>query len=216
MRLLDLYSGAGGAGMGYHRAGFEVVGVDIAPQPRYPFAFVQADALDYLRAHGSEFDVVHASPPCQKHVKGLAAVNKGLGRVLDHSDLIGSTRTILEALGVPYVIENVPPAPLIDPIKLCGSSFDLMVRRHRKFESSLPLVGKPCEHWKQSEAKYWTGWRPNGEVKLAKVVQVYGNGGGRELWPEAMGIDWMNNKELTEAIPPAYTEYVGRQILELV
>jgi DNA (cytosine-5)-methyltransferase 1 len=224
-RLLDLFCGAGGAAMGYHRAGFEVVGVDIKPQPRYPFEFIQADALKFLSAllqmkDGDwdgyrRFDAIHASPPCQAHVRGLAAVNRKLGREYAHVDLISATRELLRSSGLPYVIENVVGAPLENPVKLCGSSFNLAVRRHRLFECSFPLLVPPCDHSRQS-GDYWTSWRPNGEKRRAKVVQVYGNAGDRTHWNEAMGIDWMEWKELAEAIPPAYTEHIGQWLMREV
>ena len=212
-RLLDLFSGAGGAAMGYYRAGFDVTGVDIKPQKNYPFDFVQGDALEYVAEHGHEFDVIHASPPCQAYIKGLTAVNQVLGRNLRHTDLIGATRELLQVTRRPYVIENVLNAPLNNPLKLCGSSFGLLVQRHRYFECSFFFLAPPCEHWRQQEAKYWTSWVKNGERTKAKVVQVYGNAGERHIWPEAMGIDWMSPQEMTEAIPPAYTEYIGEQLL---
>lgn len=212
-RLLDLFCCAGGAGMGYHRAGFDVVGVDCEPQPRYPFRFVQADALDYLAAHGSDFDVIHASPPCQKNVKGLAAVNRALGRQLDHPDLIEPTRALLHALGKPYIMENVMGAPLRGAVRLCGTSFGLPIYRHRLFECSELVMVPACEHDRQREAKYWTSWMPGGERRRAKVVQVYDAAGERHEWGPALGIDWMTPAELTQAIPPAYTEHLGQQYL---
>ncbi len=215
-RLLDLFCGAGGCSVGYTLAGFEVVGVDHKPQPRYPFEFVQGDALEYLAAHGHEFDAIHASPPCQSHVKGLAAVNRARGRVLGHVDLIGETRGLLDATGKPWAIENVEGSPLRRPIRLCGSSFGLSVRRHRLFESNKFLFGLDCLHGRQREAKYPTNWRPNGERRLARVVQVYGQAAGTHLWPAAMGIDWMTRDELAQAIPPAYTRFIGAQLLNVI
>ena len=214
-RLLDLFSGAGGAAVGYHRAGFDVVGIDIAPQPSFPFAFIQADALN-PPVRLEDFDLIHASPPCQKHVAGLAAANTALGRTLDHADLIGPTRDMLRASGRPYIIENVEGAPLLAPVRLCATSFGLPMYRHRLFESNVLLMGRECEHDRQREAKYWTSWRPNGEVRRAKVVQVYGQAAERHLWAEAMDIDWMTPDEMTQAIPPAYTEWLGRQMLPLL
>jgi DNA (cytosine-5)-methyltransferase 1 len=214
-RLLDLFSCAGGAAMGYHRAGFDVTGVDIAPQPNYPFHFHHGDALEFLANHGQDFDVIHASPPCQGYLN-LGAVNRALGRTYDHPDLIGATRALLEKMGKPYVIENVADASreLRNPVRICGTGLGLPLRRHRLFESNVPLVGVGCDHGRYTEQKYWTGWRPKGQVRLSTVVQVYGNAGGREHWPAAMGIDWMTPKEMTEAIPPAYSEHVGRQIVQ--
>lgn len=207
-RLLDLYCGAGGAAMGYHRAGFDVVGVDINPQPRYPFDFYQFDALNALldRWLLEGFDAIHASPPCQAYSQMHASSGP---------DMIGPTRRLLEATGLPYVIENVEGAPLHDPILLCGSMFDLDVERHRLFEANWPLKDHdwPCRHGI---------WAPRYDVHdhgrryKSKVVPVYGNGGGKaaEHWPAAMGIDWMTRSELAEAIPPAYTAFVGTQLLE--
>jgi DNA (cytosine-5)-methyltransferase 1 len=212
MRLLDLFCGAGGAGMGYHRAGFEVVAVDIAPQPNYPFEFHQADALDFLFRHWREFDAAHASPPCQSYLN-LGAVNRKLGRPYDHPDLVSATRAALQAMGLPYVIENVEGSPLVDPVRVCGTGLDLPLRRHRLFESNIPLTGIACAHGRYTESKYWTGWRPKGEHRLSTVVQVYGNAGGRHEWPAAMGIDWMTPREMCEAIPPAYTEHIGQQLM---
>jgi DNA (cytosine-5)-methyltransferase 1 len=200
--------------MGYHRAGFDVVGVDIAPQPRYPFEFHRADALEFVAEHGHEFDAIHASPPCQGYLN-LGKVNKSMGRTYEHPDLIGATREALSRTGLPYVIENVQDArsELIDPVRICGTALDLPLRRHRLFESNVPIEGMACAHEKYTEARYWTGWRPKGETRLSTVVQVYGNAGGREEWPSAMGIDWMTPKEMTEAIPPAYTQHIGSQLI---
>lgn len=215
--LLDLFCKQGGAGKGYADAGFEVVGVDIEPQPRYPFEFIQVDALGAAAwIFDTDFDAIHASPPCQAHVKGLGAVNKALGRSADHVDLISVTRTLLQQTGLPYVIENVEGAPLINPIKLCGSSFGLAVRRHRLFESNVPLMAPPCAHHLQRERRHWTSWRPNGEKRLATVVQVYGNAGDSSEWSEAMGIDWMDRDGLTQAIPPAYTEHIGEYLMRAI
>lgn len=205
MRLLDLFCGAGGAAMGYHRAGFsDIVGVDLEPMPRYPFEFARGDALEFLVRHGREFDAIHASPPCQKYT-----FLKSRWREKDHADFISHVRALLYGYAVPWVIENVVGAPMRFPIILCGSMFGLKVRRHRYFESSEFLFCPPCRH-----------------LKEVKTVGVYGNTGGSEKrkplcrrhlineWKEAMGIDWMTGKELTQAIPPAYTEYIGRQLLK--
>jgi DNA (cytosine-5)-methyltransferase 1 len=213
MRLLDLYSGAGGAAWGYYKAGFDVIGVDIAPQPNYPFDFHQGDALEFLAAHGHEFDAIHASPPCQSYLN-LGAVNRKLGRGYDHADLIAATRELLVASGKVWVIENVADArpQLIDPVRICGTGLGRPLRRHRLFESNIPLEGVACDHQRFSVPRYWTGWRPNGEHRLSTVVQVYGNAGGREHWPAALGVDWMTAKEMTECIPPDFAEHVGRQL----
>ena len=222
-RLLDLFCGAGGAAVGYHRAGFEVVGVDIAPQPHYPFEFYQGDALGVLSEPWKSpwlgwpardsWDAIHASPPCQGYTQ-LAAVNAKLGRSQRHEKLISETRVLLQVTGLPYIIENVVGSTLINPVRVCGTTFRLPIRRHRLFESNRTLVGTGCEHGRFTEPRYWTSWRPNGEKRLSTVVQVYGHAGGRHEWPAAMGIDWMDCDELSEAIPPAYTEFIGRQLLD--
>lgn len=205
MRLLDLFCGAGGAAMGYHQAGFdEIVGVDINPQSHYPFEFVQDDALEWTDFDG--FDLIHASPPCQRFTSLNAMWN-----AQHHPDLL--TPAIEMIANLPHVIENVPRAPLPDAIQLCGSMFRLgtdeaELRRHRLFKTSFPLLVPSCAH----------GWRP-------RVIGVYG-GHGRDRrrnmntqdFPmaarrEAMEIDWMNGTELSEAVPPAYTRYIGRQFL---
>lgn len=212
-RLLDLFCGAGGAAVGYHRAGFDVVGVDIELQPNYPFEFVRADVIHWLHpANWWDFDVIHASPPCQDYTQ-LAAVNAKLGRPKRHARLIAPTRDRLLLSGLPYVIENVVGSELIDPVRVCGTYFNRPLRRHRLFESNLPIAGTSCEHQRFTEKKYWTGWRPKGEHRLSTVVQVYGNAADRHEWPAAMGIDWMTNDEMTEAVPPDYTEHVGGQLM---
>jgi len=208
MRLLDLYSKAGGAAMGYHRAGFEVVGVDIKKQKRFPFTFIQADALEVLedKAFLDSFDVIHASPPCQTH-SATKHLRNAQGKTTTKIDLIPQTRAALIASGKPYVIENVPGAPLINPIQMCGSSFGLTARRHRLFESNYELTGSICDHKTQG-----------------KPVGIYGSmrdeipGGGHtaktiEQARDAMGIDWMIWGELVEAIPPAYTFEIGKQLM---
>jgi DNA (cytosine-5)-methyltransferase 1 len=213
VKLLDLFCCAGGAGAGYDRVGFEVVGVDIDPQPNYPFEFHNADAIDFLARYGSEFDAIHASPPCQGYLN-LGAVNRALGRAYDHPDLIGVTRELLIATGKPWVIENVEDArpSLRDPVRICGTGLGRPIRRHRLFESSIPLEGIPCDHGRYTEPRYWTSWRPNGEHRLSTVVQAYGNAGGREEWPAALGVDWMTAKEMTECIPPDYAAHIGAQL----
>jgi DNA (cytosine-5)-methyltransferase 1 len=215
VRLLDLFCGAGGAGMGYARAGFDVTGVDHRPQPRFPFPFIQADALEYVAAHGHEYDVIHASPPCQGYLNEHFRVTPSGHVRRDHPRLIGDVRALL--VGHVYVIENIQSARrfLCDPVELCGSSFGLPVRRHRLFEmSERPALAPQCSHHLQRIARYPTQYRPkNGQNPLACVVQVYGNGKGAGAWGPAMGIDWMRREELAEAIPPAYTEWIGRQLL---
>jgi DNA (cytosine-5)-methyltransferase 1 len=202
--LLDLFCGAGGAAMGYYRAGFNVVGVDIKPQPHYPFEFHQADALDYPL---DGFEAIHASPPCQCFtVYG----NNRLHMKTTHKDLIAATRSHLKCCGVPWVIENVPGAPLYRPIQLCGTSFSIPVRRHRLFESSEPLLAMPCQHDRFTERRYpGSSNRPNGRT----VCNIGEWRVPLQRQQEAIGIDWMSVKELSQAIPPAYTEFIGRQLM---
>ena len=223
-RLLDLFCGAGGAAVGYARAGFDVVGVDLNPQKRYPFPFEQADALHYLenarQVRNGFFQAIHASPPCQaysitKHTHGV-----------QHPDLLGPTRELLEATGLPYVIENVVGADMPGAVICCGSVLcaaaddedgtHLFLKRHRQFESNAKLVGSPCNCKEMKD----TGW---------KIGGVYGGGSRDRSWAEnvrhggytpsktvqerLMGIDWMTQKEINQAIPPAYTEFIGRQLL---
>lgn len=229
-KLLDLFSKAGGAGTGYERAGFDVHAVDIEAQPNSPHPFYRADAVDIiarlLSGRGVQFEpgarpltiddfaVIHASPPCQGYLN-LGAVNRALGRHYEHPRMIATMRSLLRATGLPYVIENVADAKreLVDPVRICGTGLGLPLRRHRLFESNLALAGIACAHHHFTEPKYWTSWRPNGEHRLSTVVQVYGNAGGREHWPAAMGIDWMTPAELVEAVPPAYTEHIGAQLI---
>ncbi len=190
--------------MGYHRAGFdEIVGVDIKPQPRYPFTFVQGDALEYLASHGREFDAIHASPPCQKYSWAAKRWH------VERADLVPATLELLDRLGVPFVVENVLAAPLRHAVVLCGTQFGLGVIRHRLFESNRVVFapGSPCHH--------------QGTVRGGDYVTVAGHGGdnikgrgSRAAKQAAMGIDWMNDRELNESIPPAYTEFIGRQLLE--
>ena len=205
-RLLDLYCGAGGSAVGYHRAGFEVVGVDHLPQKNYPFEFHLANAMTYPL---EGFDVIHASPPCQ----AFTSLNK-MHNAKRHPDLLTPTRARLQVWGGVYVIENVRGSPIRGQFLLCGSQFglgsgDAQLRRHRYFEVEppLPVLSTPCAH--------------NG-----RVIGVYG-GHGRdrrrktntqdysvEQRREAMGISWMNGTELSQAIPPAYTEYIGHRLME--
>ena len=216
-RLLDLFCGAGGAAMGYHLAGFDVFGVDIAKQPRYPFESMQADALNTLRSlikWGIRFfqvDAIHASPPCQAYSSTRALHNAR------YPMLIGAVRDLLIASGKPYIIENVAGAwPYMhSPFTLCGSSFGLGVRRHRLFETSWPIgLTPPCAHYLQPEPVDVTG---TGASRLGERTD---GGGGNSRKPrnlaharEVMGIDWMNRDELSQAIPPAYTEWIGQQLL---
>jgi DNA (cytosine-5)-methyltransferase 1 len=213
VKLLDLCCGAGGAGEGYARAGFEVVGVDINPQPNYPFAFYRGDALAVLKdivdgKPRKRFDAIHASFPCQAK---CAYRRKGYGVGDGYPNLIPEGRELLEATGRPYVIENVEGFrdELRDPIRLCGSSFGLDVRRHRLFESNVPLRALPCDHsWQTPRFPAATNRAPNSR----RTVEVGVWRIPLEIQQKAMGIDWMTLPELSEAIPPAYTEFIGNQL----
>lgn len=216
MRILDLYCGAGGAAMGYWWAGFEVIGVDIEKQPNYPFTFIQMDALEVLRDVPPAFDAIHASPPCQAY-SVLGTQQRGRDVKLLHPALIEPTRELLIQTGLPYVIENVVGSPLIDPVKLCGSSFGLDLRRHRLFETNWDLNGLNCDHsWQKPR---WPSFDKR-KKNLMSTVQVYGGpkitglapGEEKALREKAMGIDWMSWYELTQAIPPAYTQFIGKQL----
>jgi len=212
-RLLDLFCGAGGAAVGYHRAGFDVVGVDIAPQPNYPFEFVKADALEGLGqgwwlGRGlphltTDFDAIHASPPCQRYIRS-GNVDRA-----KHPDLLGATRDALVESGLPWVIENVPGAPMRPDAVLCGSMFGLAIRRHRWFELSwgVPVLTLGCDHSRPITGVYG---HPHG-YEGAWYGMLPGN---HETWAREMDIDWMTTSELTDAIPPAYTEFIGTQLLD--
>ena len=217
LTLLDIFCGAGGASMGYYNAGFEVVGVDKAPQPSYPFKFYRADAFAYLKKNAGKFDVFHASPPCQKYCRMYMGLIQAQGREKQHPDYISSIRQSLISTGKPYVIENVEGAPLDHPIKLCGSSFGLNVQRHRLFECSFGILAPPCQHH-----RYKPQFPPLHRLQAprSRVVGCYGNGRGKgdtvKLWQDAMGIDWMTRKELAQAIPPAYTYYIGQVLIDII
>ena len=201
-RLLDLFSCAGGAGKGYADAGFEVVGVDIDPQPNYPFEFHQGDALKYLLEHHHEFDAFHASPPCQAFT--LAQRIRGN----THPDFITATRAAFQLIGKPWVIENVPGAPLLDAVTYCGAAFPgLRVYRHRLFESNLSL--EPPTHLAHDAPVTKMGRR----LQPGHYMHVVGNFTGAQDARDAMGIQWMTRDELRESIPPAYTQHVGQQLL---
>jgi DNA (cytosine-5)-methyltransferase 1 len=239
-RLLDLFCGAGGCAKGYQLAGFDVVGVDHQPQPNYPFHAFEGDALAVLRCllSGNTFDggrglshfhAIHASPPCQAYTS-----LRTLQGDREYADLIEPTRELLKATGLPYVIENVEGArrALRDPVLICGSMFDppLDVKRHRYFEANWPLEPPmwPCRHklWdyrypsldkRKRRAFRTVPVHDGGQVAMSRVVGVHGNlnyAGEGELRSRAMEIDWMTQAELTQAIPPAYTELIGRQLLQ--
>ncbi len=206
MKLLDLFCGAGGASDGYSRAGFEVTGIDVKHGKRYPHTYIRGDVRDYLDVEFlREFDVIAASPPCQtfsatKHLRN--AQGKSTSKV----NMIPEVRDALIASGKPYIIENVPNAPLINPVQLCGSAFQLKVRRHRLFESNVEIVGTGCYHKEQGKPVGIYGSMrdeiPNGGHTAKTMAEAN----------EAMGIDWMIWGELVESIPPIYTQYLGEQI----
>jgi DNA (cytosine-5)-methyltransferase 1 len=210
-KLLDLFCCAGGGAMGYHKAGFDVVGVDLNPQPRYPFQFIQTNALELAADFLSQFDAIHASPPCQSY-SDLAKRNRN-GHLWPR--LVEPVREMLMHSGKPYIIENVEGAPLLSPTVLCGTMFpELRVLRHRLFESNIELSAP--EH-QRHPLVYTRDKRKQHYGKLDQnTAYVSVNGGGNcsvENARKAMGISWMTKNELNEAIPPAYTEYLGRQLL---
>lgn len=208
LNLLDLYCGAGGAAMGYHRALNElqiphsIVGVDIVHQPNYPFYFHQEDAIQFLDRVGDKYDFFHASPPCQQHSRCRSLHKK------EYPDYIHITREKLKAYNRPYIIENVPGAPLIQPVVLDGIMFDLRVVRRRLFESnqSIPLPGKGVKKGTVG-GKNFTRKNPG----YYYIVGGHQSGTVQE-WRDAMDITWMNKKELAQAIPPAYTQWIGQSV----
>lgn len=210
-KLLDLYCKAGGAGMGYHLAGFDVTGVDIEFQPNYPFTFIQDDAINFLLRNWQYYDAFHASPPCQFATRSTAQFRLA-GKV--YQNLIPQTREILNKTGLPYVIENVPGAGLRPDVILSGPMFGLKVIRVRHFETG---------NWMMLQEPITP---PHGTAKNGDYCSVYGNCSRnntpnlfgqktiREAWLHAMGIDWyMKETEAAEAIPPAYTRYIGNQLI---
>lgn len=213
-KMLDTYSCAGGAGMGYHLAGFEVFGLDREPQPRYPFEFRQGDALEALGnivrgepawPGAPAFDAIHASPPCQDHMRKYNPHVTGTGWLLP------ATRQALQATGLPWIIENVPGAEMRVDIRLCGCMFGLPnLRRERWFETSWHAydLRSPCLHLDRAMSVTGTNPGSKGEKEL------FGRWPNKRDWERAMGITWMSTQELTQAIPPPYTEYVGRLLLE--
>ncbi|MGJ5754824.1 DNA (cytosine-5)-methyltransferase 1 [Streptomyces puniciscabiei] len=197
LRVLDLCCGAGGLSMGYYLAGFDVVGVDIHPQPNYPFTFVQADGLEYCADHGHAFDLVHGSWPCERY----ATVTRWRGNPDNHPDLISPGRKVMQATGRPWVMENVPEtaaAGLLRPdYLLCGTQFGLSLRRHRVFETSWGGGGDlvpPC-------------WHRKGLLAFEHK--------GERAYADAMGCTWMTNLEARKAVPPAYTRFIAAQYLAL-
>lgn len=209
--LLDLFCGAGGASAGYAQAGFDVVGVDVRPMPRYPFRFVEGDALDVLAGWDllPTFDAIHASPPCQDWSvlhRNYGAPEHGTGYLLH------ATLRALARQPRPWVVENVVGAPLPSAFVLCGASFGLGasgldLNRHRRFETSFPMLAPPCQHRRGlTIGVYGNGTNSWHQKKLGRCLSI------AEM-REAMGIDWMNRAELSQAVPPAYTRFIGEQLL---
>jgi DNA (cytosine-5)-methyltransferase 1 len=206
-RLLDLFCAAGGAGMGYYQAGFDVVGVDINPQPHYPFEFIQADCMALDRSFLREFGAIHASPPCQKYTRKVSTWGRERKHWPTHSDLIDPTRDMLDDAAIPCVIENVVGAPLRADITLCGTQFGLRIIKHRQFECSFPVFAllPACDH-----SDVYNPWQ--GKGRSAKEHR------------EAQGTPWIPQcggasrkagvtGDLNNAIPPAYTRFIGEQLL---
>jgi DNA (cytosine-5)-methyltransferase 1 len=218
-RLLDLFCCAGGAARGYQRAGFYVVGVDMKPQPRYAGdEFIQGDALA-IELDG--FDVIHASPPCQRYSHATAA-----GAWRSHPDLVASVRERVMDSGKPWVIENVPRAPLINPITLCGTMFALeaedtdgtvlSLKRHRLFESNMAISApSECRHRgvRQWAGSYGGARRDKDE---ARNIRHGGYVPSMEVQQRLLGIDWMAEREMHQAIPPAYTTHIGWQLMAVI
>ena len=208
-KLLDLFCGAGGASAGYDAAGFDVTGVDIKPQVRYPFRFIEADALTFPL---EGYEVVHASPPCQaysqaRHMRGY-----------EHPDLIPPTRKRLQAWGGPWIMENVPGSPLETFITLCGLALGLNVKRHRWFESNVAFLVPGCPRKHPGDWVSVFGHAVFGRGRAAGKTKGGHNSISRphlglQLGQESMGIGWMTMRELSEAIPPAYTEFLGGQLI---
>lgn len=193
--------------MGYHRAGFDVVGVDINPQGNYPFEFIQSDCLALDPAFVSSFDAIHASPPCQAYTRKAANWGRERKHWIEHPDLVAPTRAMLEVSGLPYVIENVVGAPVRADMTLCGTMFGLRIIKHRVFELSFPAAYTlpPCDH-----SDVYNPWQ--------------GKGRSADKLRAAQGIDWLPisggasrkngyTGDLFNAIPPAFTEFVGMHLL---
>ncbi|MEU9222745.1 DNA cytosine methyltransferase [Streptomyces sp. NPDC048376] len=208
LRVLDLFCCQGGAAMGYHRAGFDVTGIDLAPQPRYPFRFIQADAIDYVREHGAEFDFIHASPPCQRYSRAQKIQHR------DHPDLIAPTRTALKTTGRPWVLENVRGAvPKLErPVMLCGPMLGVQTYRHRYFETGDGLTLHQPHHPDHTVPQAKMG-RP---IPPGHYGQFVGNFSGVQHARNVMGVPWMNRDGIRECIPPAYTQWIGTTAFALL
>jgi DNA (cytosine-5)-methyltransferase 1 len=218
-RVLDTFCCSGGMAMGFHLAGFDVVGVDVNPQPHYPFTFIQGDAIEYIKAHGHEYDVIHGSPPCQ-HYTPLNAYNHKA-----YPDLIAPTRDAMIAIGKPYVIENVEAAApeLKNPTLLCGPMFGLRVYRHRLFETNWNLAAPT--HPAHGPRCARNGYLPTPEKPFMTIT----GGAHSRAWQnaacDAMEMPWikvpaggdikLGIREVCEAIPPAYSHWIATQFLAL-
>lgn len=220
-RLLDLFCGAGGCSVGYERAGFDVVGIDLEPHSDYPYRLMVANVMELLAIPEFlvAFDVVHASPPCPRYSSATPTENRD-----KHPDLVEPVRNALVQWGGAYIIENVPGAPLLNPVLMCGASLGLaadcrdghrrQLKRHRLFESNLPLMSPGCGcDGRQKIGVYGDG----GGGARTQNAQGGGYKGHPEESRQAMGIDWMRNrKDLSDAIPPAYTQYLGEPLIEQI
>jgi DNA (cytosine-5)-methyltransferase 1 len=217
--LLDLFSGAGGAAVGYYRAGFDIIGVDLHPMPRYPFEFIGAEALIFLEDliaddMADHFDAIHASPPCQRYSPTRTMHN------VRYPDVINPLRALLKKTQIPYIIENVPEAPMENPVILCGSQFDLCqewsgefwrgdvyLKRHRAFEVLFPVPDAGLhDHTRRAVTVA-------GHGRMGKSDSIFKGKGFSQLKRDVMRIGWMTENELNEAIPPAYTQYVGQHLM---
>lgn len=203
-RILDLFCGAGGAAMGLHRAGFEVVGVDIKPQPHYPFEFHQGDALTYPL---EGFDAYWASPPCQRYSSATPNSSRE-----NHPDLYVATREMLQATGKPWILENVIGAPYGYGIILCGSMFEMEIQRHRNFETSWLMFQPECKHDSWKHRPYTITGRGSKEATEYKHSNHCANRDAGKI----MGMEWATWDEIKLAIPPAYSEYLGKYLLNAI
>ena len=210
-RLLDLFCGAGGASMGLFKAGFDIVGVDIKPQPYYPFPIIVGDVFNLTPEDLKEYDAFWASPPCQAFTFASKRAQRDYG--YKYPDFIPSSREMLKATKKPYIIENVVGAPLLNPIRLCGTMFGLKVLRHRLFESNV-LIPEPFH---QQHNKDWLCGRDYFRILNGGCwVRGQEKKGSLEEWQEAMGIDWMPRIELSQAIPPTYAQFIGEWLMKAV
>jgi DNA (cytosine-5)-methyltransferase 1 len=214
LKLLDLFCKAGGASMGYHRAGFSVTGIDIEPQKNYPFDFIKKDAMMLDLEYIKSFDIIHASPPCQGYIQ------RNKNKETKHPKLIEPLRKALIECGKPFIIENVEGAPLQNPLMLCGTMFGLKILRHRLFEVwPEPIFFPPatCNHSGTVASGDFAGIYAFGAKgrRLSKGKRIPKAEAGPD-WNEAMGIDWMTKNELIQAIPPSYTEYIGRHLIKKI